>query len=57
LGELAVRAPHVLEVARLPLLHRDPFDRLLLAQARVERRILLTSDAAVVAYGEFVQQV
>lgn len=49
--ELAIEAEHVLEVAALEPLHSDPFDRLLLAQARVEGLTLLTVDKAVMAYG------
>lgn len=37
-------------VAALPLLHRDPFDRLLLAQARAGGATLLTADEQLVAY-------
>lgn len=48
--ELAVTAPHVLEVGRLPRLHRDPFDRLLVAQARVEDLTIMTADRAMAAY-------
>ncbi len=49
--ELEVRSEHVLEVAALPLIHKDPFDRMLIAQARVEGITLLTGDANVVRYG------
>lgn len=48
--ELPVRGDHVLALAALPMLHRDPFDRLLLAQAQVEGMLLLTRDAALAAY-------
>ena len=48
--ELDVTAPHVLEVGRLPALHRDPFDRLLVAQARVEELTLMTADRTVAGY-------
>lgn len=51
LSELPVRGHHVLEVARLPALHRDPFDRILLAQASSEGMRLLTVDAKLLAYG------
>lgn len=47
---LEIRAPHVLEADRLPAVHRDPFDRMLVAQARIERMTLLTSDARVREY-------
>ena len=49
--ELPVRGAHVLAVEDLPVLHGDPFDRILLAQAGVEQRQLLTVDRAVLAYG------
>ena len=40
--ELPITAHHVLTAARLPLLHRDPFDRMLIAQARSEDLTLVT---------------
>jgi PIN domain nuclease of toxin-antitoxin system len=45
--ELPVTAEHALKVETLPMLHKDPFDRLLLAQARAEGMLLLTIDASV----------
>ena len=42
---LRVTAEHVLAVAPLPLYHRDPFDRLLIAQAVVEKLELVSADA------------
>lgn len=47
---LPIEFAHTEEVARLPQLHRDPFDRMLVAQARVERLTLVTRDPAVLAY-------
>ena len=47
---LAVEHSHALEVAGLPLHHADPFDRLLVAQARVEGLSLLTADPQLAAY-------
>jgi len=44
LGALPVTHTHALAVAELPNLHRDPFDRLLIAQARVENIELATAD-------------
>lgn len=41
---------HALEAAQLPEHHRDPFDRLLIAQARLERLTLLTADQQLGAY-------
>jgi len=52
--ELPVTAEHALKVDTLPPLHRDPFDRLLLAQARTEGMLFLTNDAAVVKYQESI---
>ena len=51
---LAVTWVHALAVHGLPLLHRDPFDRMLIAQAISEPMHLLTSDAALAAYGPHV---
>jgi PIN domain nuclease of toxin-antitoxin system len=42
---LPVTLEHALDTAALPAHHRDPFDRLIIAQARVERLPILTSDA------------
>lgn len=55
--ELQVSAEHVFEVAHLPRLHNDPFDRLLLAQARSEGLTLLTTDAMLDRYGAPVMRV
>jgi PIN domain nuclease of toxin-antitoxin system len=41
----------------LPPLHRDPFDRLLVAQALTEPMRLLTSDATLAGYGDIVSVV
>lgn len=51
---LPLTASQTREVAVLPWLHRDPFDRMLLAQARRENLTLLTADEVVARYGEFV---
>ena len=45
------------QVALLPWHHRDPFDRMLVAQAQAENLILATADDVVTAYGDFVQLV
>jgi PIN domain nuclease of toxin-antitoxin system len=50
-------AQHLFAVSALPWHHRDPFDRLLVAQAECEKMTLLTSDKALVRYGKFVQAV
>ncbi len=42
---LPVLESHVIGTAELPLLHHDPFDRLLIAQARIEGLMAVTSDA------------
>lgn len=47
---LDVEAPHVLATADLPAHHRDPFDRMLVAQAAVAGLTLVTADAKVRAY-------
>lgn len=55
LFELPVTAAHAASVARLPLLHRDPFDRLLVCQAMLGPARLLTADKALVRYSELVE--
>ncbi|MES2865728.1 MULTISPECIES: type II toxin-antitoxin system VapC family toxin [Microbacterium] len=49
--ELSITSAHAAAIADLPAIHRDPFDRMLVAQARVEGITLFTSDRAVSAYG------
>ena len=48
--ELVVEARHMLAVAQLPALHRDPFDRLLLAQAQADGLLLITADQQLAQY-------
>jgi PIN domain nuclease of toxin-antitoxin system len=48
--ELPIQAHHTLAVASLPPLHRDPFDRLLVAQASAEGLLLITADQQLAAY-------
>lgn len=48
---LPVTPEHAWEVRRLPDHHRDPFDRLLVAQARVERLPIVSADDALRDYG------
>lgn len=48
---LPVTAVHTWEVRALPLHHRDPFDRLLIAQALTERLPVVTADVRFAAYG------
>jgi len=55
--ELPVSSEHAIAVGDLPMLHRNPFDRILIAQARVERITLLTGDSAGVQNGEGVRGV
>jgi len=56
-SELPVGARHAAHVAKLPLHHGDPFDRLLLAQAITEPLRLLTVDTVLAQYTELVQVV
>lgn len=55
--ELPVLSQHVLAVSHLPDLHKDPFDRMLLAQAQSEGFLLLTADERVARYPGSVQQI
>lgn len=56
---LGIKNEHILAVSSLPLHddHRDPFDRLLVAQSRSEPLVLLTVDAKLARYGETVRVV
>ena len=47
---LSIELRHVLEASTLPPLHRDPFDRMLVAQARLEGMKLLTADDQLARY-------
>jgi PIN domain nuclease of toxin-antitoxin system len=53
--ELPVRSEHCYAVARLPWHHRDPFDRLLVAQAQALPAHLLTSDGVLSRYSDLVR--
>lgn len=55
--ELPVNTEHTVAVNELPNLHKDPFDRILIAQARVEGLVLLTVDKKVAKYGDGVRKV
>jgi PIN domain nuclease of toxin-antitoxin system len=55
--ELPIMSQHVLAVSHLPDLHKDPFDRMLVAQAQSEGFLLLTTDERVALYPGPVQQV
>jgi PIN domain nuclease of toxin-antitoxin system len=48
---LPIQDAHVIESGQLPDVHQDPFDRLLIAQARVERCTAVSSDAHWDGYG------
>jgi PIN domain nuclease of toxin-antitoxin system len=43
-GLLPIKPEHILALSGLPMLHRDPFDRLLLAQAKAEGAVVVTTD-------------
>jgi len=55
--ELPITSQHAVSVVSLPPLHKDPFDRLLLAQALTEGIPLLTADAQLARYGTPVRKV
>jgi PIN domain nuclease of toxin-antitoxin system len=48
---LPIKLAHAEQVARLPWHHRDPFDRMLVAQAAVEQAVVVSRDPALLAYG------
>ena len=47
---LPIDLEHILKVENLPLLHKDPFDRILISQAKVEGLTLITSDEKIWKY-------
>lgn len=55
--ELPVSARHAMQLRRLPEIHRDSFDRMLVAQAMCEPLRLLTADAQMARYSELVDLV
>jgi len=55
--ELGIASTHVIAIDTLPPIHKDPFDRLLVAQAMAEGITLLTADACVARYPGPVRQV
>ena len=52
--ELVITSSHALLVADLHLIHKDPFDRILVAQAKVEGATLLTSDKTLSHYSQTI---
>ena len=54
---LPVEAAHTVQLVELPHLHRDPFDRMLIAQSIVEPLRLITSDPQVARYGSTIIKV
>lgn len=56
-NHLPIVGGHAARVAELPPIHNDPFDRLLVAQARFEPMILLTDDEVLGGYGDLVEVV
>lgn len=56
-AELPIRAEHVIRVGALPWIHRDPFDRMLVAQCLEDKLTLLTVDRDLQGYGRFVRLV
>ena len=55
--ELPVSIEHAKTLKALPPVHRDPFDRMLVAQAMTEPMHFLTVDSALTAYGPWVKHV
>lgn len=55
--ELAITSAHAVAIEHLPPIHKDPFDRMLIAQAAVEGATLITADATVAKYGGSIRKV
>jgi PIN domain nuclease of toxin-antitoxin system len=56
-SELPIASEHAIAVEALPMIHRDPFDRMLIAQAMHEGLTLLTSDRSVAQYPGSIRMV
>ena len=56
-GELAITSEHAIAIDQLPPIHKDPFDRILLAQSMVEGITLVTADPMVARYPGPIRQV
>ena len=56
-SELPITGRHAVAIGELPPIHKDPFDRVLVAQSMVEGITLLTTDAAVAQYSGSVRRV
>jgi PIN domain nuclease of toxin-antitoxin system len=54
-NHMPVLGAHAAKVVTLPPIHKDPFDRILVAQARTEPMILLTNDELLRGYGDIVE--
>ena len=47
---LSISVSHALHIASLPAIHRDPFDRILIAQCQLEQMVIVTSDPVIRQY-------
>lgn len=56
-SELSISSEHTFQTTQLPHLHKDPFDRLLIAQAVVENLTLITSDKKISRYPGVIRKV
>ena len=56
-NELSITSVHTVAIEGLPPIHKDPFDRILVAQATTEGMVLVTSDAIVAQYPGPIQRV
>lgn len=54
-NDLSITAKHAAAISQLPDLHRDPFDRMLIAQAAIEPLILLTADSTLQGYSNLIE--
>ena len=51
---LDITIDHTFEILKLPFIHKDPFDRILIAQARCEKMVLITDDKEIKNYDVLV---
>lgn len=56
-SELPINSEHAVAIDSLPAIHKDPFDRILISQAKVEGITLLTADSMVAQYPGPIQKI
>lgn len=53
---IPIRTEHLIQLQTLPMLHKDPFDRIIFCQSQVERMVLVSNDRRMLAYAPAAMQ-